>query len=145
MKRGWLGDKAGQGFYKKSRGADGKEHRSVLDLKTLGVPGIGQAESARAGDGEECGDGAGEAAAAAGERSGEGQGGEIFMAVSERRCGTLRRIALAKRRADAPSIDRAMRAGFNWELGPFEMWDAAGVRETVARMKALGLAGEPGG
>ena len=32
-----------------------------------------------------------------------------------------------------------MRAGFNWELGPFEMWDAAGVRETVARMKALGM------
>jgi 3-hydroxyacyl-CoA dehydrogenase len=28
---------------------------------------------------------------------------------------------------DAVSIDRAMRAGFNWELGPFEMWDAAGV------------------
>jgi 3-hydroxyacyl-CoA dehydrogenase len=41
--------------------------------------------------------------------------------------------------ADAHSIDAAMRAGFNWELGPFEMWDAAGVRETVARMKALHL------
>ena len=41
--------------------------------------------------------------------------------------------------ADAVSIDRAIKAGFNWELGPFEMWDAAGVRETVARMKALGL------
>jgi 3-hydroxyacyl-CoA dehydrogenase len=40
---------------------------------------------------------------------------------------------------DAPSIDRAMRAGFNWELGPFEMWDAAGVVSTVNRMKALGL------
>ena len=30
-----------------------------------------------------------------------------------------------------------MRAGFNWEMGPFEMWDAAGVPATVARMKAL--------
>ena len=30
-----------------------------------------------------------------------------------------------------------MRAGFNWEMGPFEMWDAAGVRDTVARMKAM--------
>ena len=40
---------------------------------------------------------------------------------------------------DAPSIDAAMRAGFNWEMGPFEMWDAAGVAETVSRMKALGL------
>jgi 3-hydroxyacyl-CoA dehydrogenase len=40
---------------------------------------------------------------------------------------------------DAPSIDSAMRAGFNWELGPFEMWDAAGVASTVRRMKAMGL------
>jgi 3-hydroxyacyl-CoA dehydrogenase len=40
---------------------------------------------------------------------------------------------------DAPAIDAAMRAGFNWEMGPFEMWDAAGVAETVSRMKALGL------
>ena len=41
--------------------------------------------------------------------------------------------------ADIPSIDQAMRAGFNWELGPFELWDAAGVTSTVSRMKALGL------
>jgi 3-hydroxyacyl-CoA dehydrogenase len=32
-------------------------------------------------------------------------------------------------------IDRAMRMGFNWELGPFELWDAAGVEATVTRMK----------
>jgi 3-hydroxyacyl-CoA dehydrogenase len=40
---------------------------------------------------------------------------------------------------DAASIDQAMRAGFNWELGPFELWDAAGVASTVSRMKSLGL------
>ena len=28
-----------------------------------------------------------------------------------------------------------MRLGFNWELGPFELWDAAGVEATVERMK----------
>ncbi len=32
-------------------------------------------------------------------------------------------------------IDDAMRAGFGWELGPFEVWDALGVRETIARIK----------
>jgi 3-hydroxyacyl-CoA dehydrogenase len=32
-----------------------------------------------------------------------------------------------------------MQAGFNWELGPFALWDAAGVGWTVERMKALGL------
>ncbi len=40
---------------------------------------------------------------------------------------------------DAASIDAAMRAGFNWELGPFQMWDAAGVADTIARMKELQL------
>jgi 3-hydroxyacyl-CoA dehydrogenase len=35
-------------------------------------------------------------------------------------------------------IDRAMHLGFNWELGPFELWDAAGVEATVARMKKEG-------
>ena len=35
-------------------------------------------------------------------------------------------------------IDRAMRLGFNWKLGPFELWDAAGIEATVARMKKEG-------
>jgi len=35
-------------------------------------------------------------------------------------------------------IDRAMRLGFNWELGPFELWDAAGIEGTVARMQKEG-------
>ena len=40
--------------------------------------------------------------------------------------------------AEPASIDRAMRTGFNWELGPFEMWDAVGVENTVARMRQEG-------
>ena len=35
-------------------------------------------------------------------------------------------------------IDRAMKAGFNWELGPFEMWDAAGFVGTVEKMRRRG-------
>jgi len=41
---------------------------------------------------------------------------------------------------DIVSIDQAMRWGFNWDLGPFEAWDAIGVPESVARMKAEGQA-----
>lgn len=37
------------------------------------------------------------------------------------------------------SIDRAMKWGFNWELGPFERWDAIGVKESVERMQDEGL------
>jgi 3-hydroxyacyl-CoA dehydrogenase len=32
-----------------------------------------------------------------------------------------------------------MRWGFNWKLGPFESWDAIGVKESVEKMKAEGL------
>ncbi|MDC3412331.1 3-hydroxyacyl-CoA dehydrogenase/enoyl-CoA hydratase family protein [Aquibacillus sp. 3ASR75-11] len=39
---------------------------------------------------------------------------------------------------DIPSIDDAMKWGFGWEIGPFEMWDAIGVGESVARMEAEG-------
>src|SRR5438132_3668544 len=35
-------------------------------------------------------------------------------------------------------IDRAMRWGFSWELGPFEVWDAIGVEKSVARLKEEG-------
>ncbi|HEX7894200.1 MAG TPA: enoyl-CoA hydratase/isomerase family protein, partial [Terriglobales bacterium] len=44
---------------------------------------------------------------------------------------------------DVVNIDRAMRLGFNWELGPFELWDAAGVETTTARMKKEGRAVAP--
>ena len=40
---------------------------------------------------------------------------------------------------DIVGIDLAMKTGFNWELGPFELWDAAGVPETVEKMKAAGM------
>jgi 3-hydroxyacyl-CoA dehydrogenase len=39
---------------------------------------------------------------------------------------------------DVVEIDRALRMGFNWEYGPFELWDMAGVEPTVARMKKEG-------
>lgn len=41
---------------------------------------------------------------------------------------------------DVVQLDRAMRWGFNWELGPFETWDALGFKATVERMKKNGLA-----
>jgi 3-hydroxyacyl-CoA dehydrogenase len=40
---------------------------------------------------------------------------------------------------DIVAIDDAMKWGYNWELGPFETWDALGVQETIARMKKDGI------
>ncbi len=39
---------------------------------------------------------------------------------------------------DIVNVDRAMRWGFNWKLGPFESWDAIGVKESVERMRSEG-------
>src|SRR6266850_4396699 len=36
-------------------------------------------------------------------------------------------------------VDRAMRWGFGWELGPFEVWDSIGVEKSVERMKEEGV------
>ncbi len=138
VKRGWLGDKSGQGFYKKMRGADGKEQRLALDLSTFEYRPIAKAalpalEMAKnAGTVQErlrlllANDAAKDKAAKF-----------LWPFLSSLWNFAAERIGEAAE--DAPSIDLAMRAGFNWELGPFEMWDAAGVRDTVARMKALQL------
>ncbi len=40
---------------------------------------------------------------------------------------------------DIVNIDRAMRWGFNWDLGPFESWDAIGLQWSVERMRKEGL------
>lgn len=39
---------------------------------------------------------------------------------------------------DVVNVDKAMRWGFNWQLGPFEMWDAIGIEESVKKMRAEG-------
>ena len=53
------------------------------------------------------------------------------LAYSARRLGEIA--------DDIVSIDQAMRWGFNWDLGPFEAWDAIGVPESVTRMKVEGI------
>lgn len=40
---------------------------------------------------------------------------------------------------DVVNIDRGMKWGFNWEMGPFEAWDAIGVAKSVAKMEAEGI------
>jgi 3-hydroxyacyl-CoA dehydrogenase len=138
MRRGWLGDKANQGFYKKIRGEDGTDQRMVLDLatyeyRTATKPALPALEMAKNADSLSerlrlllANDPAKDKAAAF--------LWPFLAALWNYSAGRIGEVA-----ADAVSIDRAMRAGFNWELGPFQMWDAAGVASTVSRMKALGL------
>jgi len=152
VKRGWLGDKSGvpgdgsssqgwksgQGFYKKIKDEDGKELRMVLDLATFeyrpvakpALPALEMAKNAATLPERLrlllANDPAKDKAAA-------------FLWPFLAALWNFAADRIGEVAGDAPSIDRALRAGFNWELGPFEMWDAAGVASTVTRMKSLGL------
>ena len=53
------------------------------------------------------------------------------LAYSARRIGEIT--------DDVVAVDDAMKWGYNWELGPFESWDALGFAETTARMKKEGI------
>jgi len=138
LKRNWLGDKTGQGFYKKVKGEDQKDQRMVLDLSSYeyrpsvkpALPALEMAKNA----------------GSLPERL------QMLLANNPAKdraaaflwpfLGALWNYAadrIGEVAGDAAAIDSAMRTGFNWELGPFELWDAAGVPSTVSRMKALGL------
>ena len=139
FERKWFGDKTGQGFYKKQRGADGKEERLVLDLHSLEyrpasrvkMPALEMAK-------------ANESAAArirallAADPDRDRAAKFYWQILPELWAYAANRIGEV---ADTVvDIDRAMKAGFNWELGPFEMWDAAGFIETLEKMRARGQA-----
>lgn len=138
VERKWLGDKSKQGFYKKQKDASGKDERFALDLKSFEYRPLKKASLA----GLEMA----KSAATTEERI------RLILANDAKKdkaaaflwpfLATLWNFAverIGEVAEDAVAIDRAMRTGFNWELGPFEMWDAAGVAESVAKMRQLGL------
>ena len=126
-----LGDKTGQGFYKKTRTPDGSEIQT-LDLTTLTYRAkqsarLPELEAARTIDD-------------AGQRT-------AALFLGDHRTGALLRATLGPTLLYAAhiaatvahslnDIDYAMRWGFGWELGPFELWDAIGVSDVCA---ALGI------
>ena len=140
LERKWLGDKAGQGFYKKAdKSKSGVEERLALDLTTLEYhpaqrPKLGELEMAKNIEpvAERI------RALLAGNPEKEKAAAFYWEILPELWTYAANRIGEVS--DSIADIDRAMRAGFNWELGPFEMWDAAGVEDTVAKMRARGQA-----
>src|SRR5439155_10753452 len=63
-------------------------------------------------------------------------GGFVWKHLSALLCYSANRVPEIA--DDIVTIDQAMRWGYNFELGPFETWDALGVRETVARLEKEG-------
>ena len=142
LQRKWLGDKTKGGFYKKAKGHDGMEdERLALNWKTLEYhprqkPKFAALDMAK--NIEETGtrlrtllglEGSGA-------QKVDKAGAFLWSALSDLWTYSANRVPEIS--DSIVEIDRAMRLGFNWELGPFELWDAAGVETTVARMKKEG-------
>ncbi len=134
LERKWLGDKAKQGFYKKTK-KDGKSEVFAIDWKTLEYrpsqrpkfPALEMAKNI---------DDLPERVRTLLAPSKDKANIFLWSALSELWTYAANRIGEI---ADSVvEIDRAMKMGFNWEMGPFELWDAAGVAKTVKRMQVEG-------
>jgi 3-hydroxyacyl-CoA dehydrogenase len=135
LEKKMLGDKTGGGFYKKQKGA-GDDERLGLDWKTLEYHPRQKARFASLDTAKNIDDPAARIRTLIG---GPGKNKDeqfLWSALSDLWTYSANRIPEIS--DGVVEIDRAMRLGFNWELGPFELWDAAGVEATVARMKKDG-------
>src|SRR6202044_1898897 len=140
LERKLLGDKTKGGFYKKAKSASGEDERLALDWKTLEYhprqkPKFAALEMAK--NVEDTGarlrmllglDGA--------QQKPDKATTFIWTALADLWTYSANRVPEISN--SIVEIDRAMHLGFNWELGPFELWDAAGVEATVTRMKKEG-------
>jgi 3-hydroxyacyl-CoA dehydrogenase len=134
-KRGWLGDKSGQGFYKKTK--EGPREILTLDVKTMEYRPKQKAKFASLEAGKGMEDTKERLRFLVGpilqEQKGDKAQQFLWQALSETCLYAARRIPeIADNVAE---VDRAMRWGFGWELGPFEMMDAIGVKEFAAQVE----------
>src|SRR5579872_118873 len=141
LQKKWLGDKTKGGFYKKSKGGGKEDERLALDWKTLEYhprqkpkfPALDMAKNL---------DDTGArlrmllGLEGSGPQKGDKAATFLWTALSELWTYSANRVPEIS--DTVVEIDRAMKLGFNWDLGPFELWDAAGVEATVARMKKEG-------
>ena len=135
----WLGDKTGQGFFKKTKGAGGEKEILALNLSTLEYgprekPKFATLEAAKVIDNLH-------------------QRLPILLAGSDKAAEFYRLFhyglfsyishRIPEISDELYRIDDAMMAGFGWEIGAFESWDAVGVQKTAEKMKAAGFAVAP--
>jgi 3-hydroxyacyl-CoA dehydrogenase len=139
-RRGWLGEKSGQGFYKRVKKTDGESEILTLDPKTMEYRPRQKARFASIELGRTIDDTRERLRALVGPVL----AGQAADKASKFIWGALSRTCLyAARRvpeiADSPvDIDRAMRWGFGWELGPLEIWDALGVEAVAKQLETEG-------
>ena len=134
MTNKWLGSKTGQGFYKKENKDDGSSEILSLDLDTMDYRKKKSASFATLELTKSIDNVADRFKVLA---NGKDKAGEFY------RKNFSALFAYASNRIPEISdelykIDDAMKAGFGWEHGPFEIWDAIGVEKGIELMKAEG-------
>lgn len=129
-----LGEKTKQGFYKLEK-KDGKKNILAIDYKSLSYRPKEKAKFA-------CLEASKKAKSKADSIKAlvnAGDQGSAFAWKTLRNVIIYAAVKLEEIADDIVAVDRAMRWGFNWELGPFEIWDAIGVKEAADRIEKDGL------
>ena len=130
----WLGDKTGQGFFKKETSATGEKEIKVLNLTTLEYEARTKTKFATV-EGAKAIENLPQRIKAL--AAGKDKAGDfyrmfhyaLFSYISHR---------VPEISDEIYKVDDAMQAGFGWEIGAFESWDALGVKKTAEAMKAAG-------
>jgi 3-hydroxyacyl-CoA dehydrogenase len=135
----WLGDKTGQGFYKKTKDDKGKTVILSLDLQTFEYR-AAQRVSFETLERSKSIDNLADRFALL--LAGQDLAGEFYRKtmLDGFRYASNRVPEIAD---DLVKIDQAICAGFGWEMGVFETWDAIGVEKAIAMMAELGLTPAP--
>jgi len=132
----WLGDKTGQGFFKKTKNTAGEKEILTLDLKTMEYGPRKKSKFATIDAAKPIDDlhTRLKMLCAAPDKVGDFYRQfhyKLFSYISHR---------VPEISDTLFSIDNAMMTGFGWEVGAFESWDLLGVERTVAEMKKAGFA-----
>ena len=135
MENKWLGSKTGQGFYKKSKDKSGKTEILTLDLDTMDYRSKKSAKFATLELTKTIDNVVDRFAVLVGGKDKAGDFyrksfGQLFAYVSHR---------IPEITDELYKIDDAMKAGFGWEHGPFQIWDAVGLEKGLELIKAEGL------
>lgn len=139
VENNWLGDKTGQGFFKKEKGAGGEKEIYTVNLNTFEYeprqkPKFASIDAAKAVDDLKQ---RLKMLVAAPDKAGEFYRHfhyGLFSYISHR---------IPEISNEVYRIDDAMKAGFGWEIGAFESWDVLGVAPTVQKMKEAGYSIAP--
>lgn len=131
VEKGLLGDKTGSGFYKKSKDKDGKRVILALDLETFEYHPIRKVEFEIISTAKRQTDLSARLKVLL--ESDDVVGKFVWEVLSNTLCYAANRVPEIS--DDIIGIDNAMRWGFNWQKGPFELWDAIGVGYVVERLE----------